>query len=215
MSNYYHVHVAVGIIYNGQEVALPAGVGMVNPHPPNEYVYNDATPAPSATPNPNSVPNQSWTANCYYDMHVHDNSGMVHVETGSNGDCGYWTNGDPSGDTPVNQIKPCNYPAPWTLKTFLDIWGVNVTGNNFGPLSGALQVYSTPPGYNAYSACNGGNIVAVPCYTYSTSYQATTLANALQMPLYSHTTFWFVVGNPGVYTTASSLPNINWEEGNP
>lgn len=214
MSNYYHVHIFVGVIYNGSEVAVPAGVGMVNPSPPNQYVDNDQVVTSS---DQNAVPNQSWTANCYYDFHVHDNSGMIHVETGSNGDCGAWTNGGSSTPAPVATASevPCNYPAPWTLQTFLDIWGISVGSNNFGPLTGTLKVYTTPPGYNSYSACPDGTVVGMPCYTYSTSYQSSTLQQALQMTLYSHSTFWFVVGSPGVYTTASSLPNINWEEGDP
>lgn len=218
MTEYYHVHIFVGVIQNGQEIAVPAGVGMKNPNPPDEFVYNDATPAPGTTPNPNSIGGQSWTADCYYDMHVHDNSGMVHVETADDGFCGSWTNGGSSTPTPVatGQEKPCNYKAPWTLQNFLDIWGISITPNQFGPLQGTVQVYTTPPGYNAYTACPDPEpIVHTPCVTESKLYQSTTLQQALSMPLYAHTTFWFVVGSPGQYTTASSLPNVNWEEGNP
>jgi len=140
---------------------------------------------------------------------------MVHLETSHNGDCGAWTNGDPSGDTPTDQIQPCNYPAPagWTLQTFLDIWGISISGNNFGPLKGPVQIYTTPPGYNSYSACPGGRVVATPCYTQNTSYQATTLPSALEMPLYSHSTFWILVGD--TVPTPKNLPTINWVEGDP
>jgi hypothetical protein len=220
MSEYYHVHIFVGIMQNGQEVAVPAGVGMKNPSPPDQYVDNDTvvTPSPTGTMDPNAIGGQSWTADCYYDMHVHDNSGMIHVETANNGKCGVWTNGGNSTPAPVatDQEKPCNYQAPWTLQNFLDIWGISVGPSNFGPLQGSVQVYTTPPGYNAYSACPSNSpIVNTPCETSNTSYLATTVSKALGMPLYSHTTFWFVVGTPGPYTAANTLPSINWVEGNP
>jgi len=207
MSNDYHVHIFVGIMYNGQEVAVPAGLGMDDPYPPDQTVSTatgDVVPSGS----PDSVPNQSDTATCYYDMHTHDNSGMVHVETSLNNPqlCG-------EGN---NYATECNYKAPFTLQTFFDIWGISVTANNFGPLTGPVTVYTTPEGYNSYAACgSSGNYVDVPCETYSTSYQISTLSQAESMPLYSHSTFWFVVGSQGAYTTASSLPNINWVEGDP
>lgn len=210
MSNDYHVHIFVGVIYNGQQVAVPAGVGMVDPDPPNQYVLNgDPVPGPTS----GAVPNQTWTANCYYDMHVHDNSGMVHVETASNSPqlCG-----SSSGNPPTQE---CNYPAPFTLKTFFDIWGINVTTSNFGPLTGSVLVYTTPSGYNSYSACGASsNEVIVPCSTMSTSYAPYTgsLAQLEAQPLYSHSVFWFVVGTPNpAGPTGSGLPNINWIEGDP
>jgi len=210
MSNDFHVHFFLGIIYNGQEVAVPAGVGMVNPNPPNQYIYN-GYPAPG--PTAGAVPNQSWTANCYYDMHVHDNSGMIHVETANNNPqlCG-----SSSGNPPAQE---CNYPAPYTLKTFFDIWGINVTTSNFGPLTGPVVVYTTPSGYNSYSECGEqNNFVDVPCYTMSTSYSpwTGTLAQLEATPIYSHTVYWFVVGTPNpAGPTGSGLPNINWVEGDP
>ncbi|HTX04139.1 MAG TPA: hypothetical protein VMD07_10735 [Candidatus Acidoferrales bacterium] len=210
MSNDFHVHFFLGIIYNGQEVAVPAGVGMVNPYPPDQYIYGGyPVPGPTA----GAVPNQSWTAKCYYDMHVHDNSGMIHVETADNNPqlCGAAS--DPSGSsTPAQE---CNYPAPFTLKTFFDIWGINVTTTNFGPLTGPVLVYTTPPGYNSYSSCGAtGNEVNIPCETASSSYSLYTgsLSQLEALPIYSHTVFWFVVGTG---PTASGLPSINWVEGDP
>jgi hypothetical protein len=206
MSDDYHVHIFVGIYDNGQEVAVPAGVGIVNPSPPDQSVLNENVVPPGT---PNAVPNQSWTGNCFYDMHVHDNSGMVHIETADNNPqlCGAASAG--SNGVPA---RACDYPAPYTLKTLFDIWGISVTASNFGPLQGPVTVYTTPLGYNSYSACgNSGNEVVVPCETLSSAYQLSTLSQAESMPLYSHSTFWFVIGN----LPAGGLPSIAWDEGNP
>ncbi|HEY1729827.1 MAG TPA: hypothetical protein VGG22_15745 [Candidatus Baltobacteraceae bacterium] len=210
MSGDYHVHFFVGIIYNGQQVSVPAGVGMVDPYPPNQYVYNgNPVPGPTA----GAVPNQSWTASCYYDMHVHDDSGMIHVETAYNTPqlCGA-----ASGNPPTQE---CNYAAPYTLKTFFDIWGINVTTSNFGPLTGPVLIYTTPAGYNSYSACGASsNDVIVPCSTTSTSYAPYTgsLSQLEAQPIYSHSVYWFVIGTPNpAGSSGSGLPNINWVEGDP
>lgn len=210
MSGDYHVHFFIGVIYNGQEVAVPAGVGMVNPDPPDQYVYN-GNPVPG--PTSGAVPNQSWTANCYYDMHVHDNSGMIHVETAYNTPqlCGAATGNPPT--------QECNYAAPFTLKTFFDIWGINVTTSNFGPLNGSVLVYTTPPGYNSYSACGASsNEVVLPCTTTSSSYAPYTgsLAQLEAQAIYSHSVYWFVIGSPNpAGSSGAGLPNISWVEGNP
>jgi hypothetical protein len=221
MGELYHVHFFLGIYHNGQQVAVPAGVGMVNPHYPNQYVVNDqptSTPAPTQTYY--GVPNQSWTAQCFYDMHVHDNSGMVHIETTSNGQCNYYTY-YPATPAPGQPLKPCNYPSPWTLANFFDEWGISIGPDNFGPLQGAVQMYSTPPGYDSYSACgtDGGGNVILPCHTSSSLYQlvypnsngTTPYQVASSIKLQSHTTIWIVVGTP----LPTGLPSINWVEGNP
>lgn len=222
MSELYHVHFFVGIYDNGTEEAVPAGTGMVNPNPPDEYVVNDQ---PTSTPKPTQtyygVPNQSWTADCYYDMHVHDNSGMVHIETSSNGNCDYWTY-YPATPAPNANLTPCTQPDPaMTLGHFLDIWGISIGPNNFGRLTGAVQIYGTPPGYISYNACgtDAQGHVITPCTTSSTAYTRyfPTSSNATNpgavvnsIQLLSHTTIWIVVGTP-----PSGLPNVTWDEGNP
>src|SRR5579875_3124992 len=63
MSEIYHVHFFLGVYDNGTEEVVPAGLGMVNPNPPDQYIVNDqptSTPGPAATYY--GVPNQSWTA---------------------------------------------------------------------------------------------------------------------------------------------------------
>jgi len=224
MSNYYHVHFFVGIFYtppgstSPEEIAVPAGVGMVNPYPPDQSV-STSTGEPVEPGTPDSIPNLTYTAECYYDFHVHDDSGMIHIETSDNGDCGAWSNGNPNGNTPVNEVQPCNYPAAdtqngqaWSLQTFFDIWGISISSTNFGPLQGAVTIYSTPAGYNSYSACPDGNEVEVPCETPSSMYSEISLQQALQKPLYSHTVFWILVNTSA---NPANLPPINWVEGDP
>jgi hypothetical protein len=57
----YHRHVYVGILIQGKQVALPDGIGMMNPG------------ALGSTGFVNS-------ATCFYYIHTHDRSGYVHVE---------------------------------------------------------------------------------------------------------------------------------------
>ncbi len=223
MSEIYHVHFFLGVYDNGTEEVVPAGLGMVNPNPPDQYIVNDqptSTPGPAATYY--GVPNQSWTADCYYDMHVHDNSGMVHIETSSAGQqCGYWTY-YPATPAPNAKLTPCTQADPeMTLGHFLDIWGISLTAHNFGVFTGPVQIYGTPPGYISYNACgmdSQGNVIT-PCTTSSSVYERyfptssnmtdpMAVANGIQ--LLSHTTIWIVVGTP-----PSGLPNIAWDEGNP
>lgn len=217
MSELYHVHFFLGVYDNGTQVAVPAGVGMVNPNQPNQDVYDDElyTPAPGATVPPGTVPNQTWTANCYYDLHVHDKSGMIHIETSSNGQCGAFTY-YPATPSPSENVKPCNYESPFTLQTFFDVWGISIGANNFGPLKGPVQIYTTPPGYDSYTACGttSQGYVVTPCETTSNEYQLVS-GNPATIPatiqLQSHTTVWIVIGSP----PSSGLPNIAWDEGDP
>ena len=58
--NAYHIHVFVGLIVNGREVALPDGVGMKNPGADSGGVVS--------------------TASCFYYLHTHDAAGIVHIE---------------------------------------------------------------------------------------------------------------------------------------
>ena len=56
----YHVHVFIGLIVNGHQLALPDGAGMKNPGPDSGGVTS--------------------TASCFYYLHTHDAAGVVHVE---------------------------------------------------------------------------------------------------------------------------------------
>lgn len=57
---HYHIHVFVGLIQNGRELALPDGAGMNNPGPDSDGVTS--------------------TASCFYYLHTHDAANIVHVE---------------------------------------------------------------------------------------------------------------------------------------
>lgn len=63
----YHVHAFLGIIVNGRQLALPDGIGMVQPGADITY---------------EGIPN--WTeyaSKCYYYTHTHDASGVMHLES--------------------------------------------------------------------------------------------------------------------------------------
>jgi hypothetical protein len=83
----YHIHVYVGIIENGKQIALPDGAGMKNPGADSGGVVN--------------------TASCFYYLHTHDASGVVHVE-------------DPSTASRSTALH--------TLGQFFTIWGHSLSG---------------------------------------------------------------------------------------
>jgi hypothetical protein len=83
----YHVHVFVGLIVNGRQIALPDGLGMKNPGA-------DAGGVTS-------------TASCFYYLHTHDASGIVHVE-------------DPSTASRTTALH--------TLGQVFAIWGHSLSG---------------------------------------------------------------------------------------
>lgn len=64
VTNEYHVHFYLGVVYNGQLIADPAAIGMVDPSAPESGFTN--------------------TAKCYYRIHTHDASGTIHVELNKN-----------------------------------------------------------------------------------------------------------------------------------
>lgn len=176
MSNNYHVHVFLGIIDNGQEIAVPDGIGMVDPS--GEFTINGA-------------PNQETYANCFYYMHTHDASGMVHLEAPS-----------PTCGQPVNWNPPCNMSI-FTFGNLLDIWGISISPANFGPFSGPVSIYATP---QQQIPCGGGTA----CYTPSSDYSLYT-GDPTQIQLYSHMAIWIVIGTPPA--TPQALPNIEWYTG--
>ena len=104
MPENYHVHAFVGLYVNGTLTALPAGIGMQNPQPPQGGFVN--------------------TASCFYELHTHDQSGLLHIE-------------DPNpNNVPITQ-------SLYTFKTFLDIWGITADANHFGPYTGAVRVFTS------------------------------------------------------------------------
>jgi len=66
MSNNYHIHVFIGIYYQGQELALPTATGIVEPQ--IDAVGDDNT-----------------GTQCFYFTHTHDSTGVLHVESDNGG----------------------------------------------------------------------------------------------------------------------------------
>jgi len=56
--NSFHHHVHLSLFVNGEQIALPKGTGMKNPHH-NNFIYH---------------------ADCFYFLHTHDQTGIIHIE---------------------------------------------------------------------------------------------------------------------------------------
>ncbi len=144
MSGNYHVHVYLGLYVNGQQVALPAGVGMENPGPPGSG---------------GGPPGFVNAATCFYHIHTHDQSGVVHIE-------------DPD---------PSNVPITgtlYTLKNLFDEWGITVSANQFGPFSGPVRVFTSGQVYRGNDT--GTN------FTTEASDLTYWGSDATTVPIYSH-----------------------------
>jgi hypothetical protein len=105
MPNTYHVHVFVGIIINTRMLALPDGAGMKSPHTEGTFAGFS-----------------NWTeyASCFYFMHVHDSTDVVHIES----------NRSASPET-----------ALYNLGHFFDIWGRPLSTTQIGPYTGTVRAY--------------------------------------------------------------------------
>jgi len=91
----YHVHAHLAIIDDGQNVLMPAGIGIVGPW--RERYGSIAE------------------AQCYYWLHTHDSSGIVHVEAPS--------------------------PRQFTLGNLFDIWGQPLDATVVGPSRGNVMAF--------------------------------------------------------------------------
>ena len=135
MAENYHVHAYLMLIVNGTQVAIPPGTGMVNAQPPVAGFVN--------------------AASCFYHLHTHDSSGIIHVE-----------------DPDPNNIPVTSSMYP--LKTYLDIWGVSADANHFGPYSGPVRVFTSPQTYNGNNrtvmastyAYAGSDPTVIPLYSH-------------------------------------------------
>ncbi|MGI0091509.1 MAG: hypothetical protein ACREBS_07355 [Nitrososphaerales archaeon] len=63
----FHIHIWLRIVINGQNITIPAAVGIVNP------VFENANNEKIAT-----------GGSCFEPMHTHDDSGIIHVESATN-----------------------------------------------------------------------------------------------------------------------------------
>lgn len=146
--NQFHVHAFLGILYKGVEYALPDSIGMNGFGP----LYNGYVNA----------------AYCYYQLHTHDASGIVHNEAASS--------------TPDTGTM-------FTLGEFLDIWDHQLSGNGLTngtvPLAGITRVFvaAHPKPGTTYVAGYVEN---------------TAPSSWHSIPLYSHTSIWIEIGPPYV-----------------
>jgi hypothetical protein len=100
----YHVHMYLGIVYKGRQIAVPDAIGLKGPGPEqNGYIS---------------------TAKCFYFIHTHDASGMIHIESSSSL--------PPSANV-------------YTFKNILDVWGMKYSNTSFGPFKGQLHVFVGNP----------------------------------------------------------------------
>ncbi len=96
----YHVHFYVGIIADHRQVALPMAIGLIKPgHPVNGFIT---------------------TAKCFYYIHTHDSSGVVHIEVPRN--------------LPYSAVE-------YNMEQMLKIWGISQGSHHFGPFKGDVHVF--------------------------------------------------------------------------
>jgi hypothetical protein len=161
MSNNFHIHVYLGVFVNGTQVALPHGVGMYQPGSPVNGFVN--------------------TASCFYHIHVHDQSGIVHVEDPNNG-----VVSDPPTGT------------KYTVQNLLDEWGITADANHFGPFTGPVRVFTSGQVYRG-NDCNPQCITPATDLTYYGN-------NPTAIPFYSHEVIFVEVGP----TWPTTLPNVDF-----
>lgn len=170
MSNNYHVHFYLGVFVNGSQVALPGGVGMENPGAfgsgPPGYAY----------------PGFINSATCFYGIHVHDRSGIVHVEST-----------DPTGTKITGSI--------YTLQDLFDIWGITVNSLQFGNFTSTspLEVFTSGQVFRGYCSSEATCTIPATDLTYYGDDPST-------IPIYSHEVVFVEVGPPYPKT----LPNVDF-----
>ncbi len=91
-----HHHVHLSLYMSGNRVAIPAAIGMDNPVPAVNGIVSGGT--------------------CDYDLHTHDASGIIHVESTS--------------------------IAQFTLGEFFDIWGEPLSATNIAGDSAATMIFT-------------------------------------------------------------------------
>lgn len=112
MSNNFHHHTHLSIFVGTAQMILPMAIGMYQPDPTNTAGFPPGTYVNGAT--------------CFDELHVHDQSGIIHQEF-------------------------VTAPSTITLGNFLDVWGVTLNAVSFGPFNGTtyngnVVVYTTQYG---------------------------------------------------------------------
>ena len=93
LNNQFHHHVHLAMFVNGEQIGLPRGTGMEHPGV-SSFIYH---------------------ATCYYFLHTHDGTGIIHIEP------------------PISET--------FTLHQYFGIWGQPLSTNGFAGYSGAVAVY--------------------------------------------------------------------------
>lgn len=94
----YHIHAHVSLYVNGHLQAIPLAIGVVNPQVALGFV---------------------WNGTCWYWLHTHDATGMVHIE-------------------PPNSMS-------MTLGQFFDIWGEPLSATVSGAdMTGTVATFNGP-----------------------------------------------------------------------
>lgn len=137
MPGKYHIHWFLGILINGRHLALPDGIGMKGPGADGTYA---------------GFPNWTEYASCYYYLHTHDASGVVHSES-------------PSTAAYTTSI--------FTLGNFFDVWGRTLSSSNIGTYSASVRAYvaqvplKTTPVYNTKLILYSGNLRSIPIHSHT------------------------------------------------
>jgi hypothetical protein len=184
VDNKYHVHAFLGLLVNGKQIAINDAIGMYNNK--GDFTY---TPPPGQTWKP--IPNWTQYAQCYYKLHSHDASGVMHIE-----------------DSAYSPPPATAFQSHYTLGVYFDIWKQ--------PLSTTqVSVFTAPSGttVHAYYAqptvTHGCATVPASTCTGATAYK-TWSGNPRSIPLESHTTIWLEIGP--AFVQPASLPKINFAE---
>ncbi len=151
MGTGYHVHAFVGLYANGVWEAIPQAIGMENPI------------EPKASGQPNDT-DEVLTADCFYKLHTHDYSGIIHLE-------------DPT--------EPQNFNVDYTyasLQTLFDEWGEPISATQLATFNGPVAIYV---GYSTSKDSQGNDLV--------TNYTLSAKAPS-QILLQHHVAYWLVVG---------------------
>jgi hypothetical protein len=121
VDNQFHVHSYVGLIVDGRWIAVPDSIGMDQPGALVNGFVN--------------------SAHCFYAVHTHDASGMIHQEAAS---------------------KMPESGSLFTLKNLFDIWGQTLTTDGFGPYPGVVHVFVAKPALRATYATNYSEFTGDP-----------------------------------------------------
>ncbi len=126
MSDNYHIHVFIGIYYQGQELALPTATGIVEP------IID-------------SVGDDMKGTKCFYFTHTHDSTGVLHIESDNGGIVE-----NPPNDSHFNLGQ---YFQVWGI-TVSCPGGVPGCAGQFGPYSGPMEIFTSGATYRGGGSNN-------------------------------------------------------------